>query len=444
MKSLIRNARIVTDGCILEGDVLIDGERIARIGGALGSEGVNREIDAHGRLLLPGMIDDQVHFREPGMTHKGNLITESAAAVAGGITSFMDLPNTVPHVTDRATLADKYDRARGRARANYAFYLGADNDNIEEIEALAPDEACGVMAFMGPSTSGLVIDDPAALEALFSHYGGVIASHCEHGPTIRQHEAHFLQRYGEDIPFDAHPLIRSAQACYKATEQAVALARAHGSRLHVLHLSTARELELFTPGPVEGKQITAEVCLHHLWFSDQDYDAQGARIKCNPAIKTAADRSALRTALADGRIDLVATGHAPHTLEEKIQPYRKAASGLPLAQHALLLLLELVREGVLDLPTAVARASHAPAARFGIVDRGHIREGAYADLVLVNPDHHTDVSADTLVYKCGWSPVEGTSFSHHIDATFVNGIPVWDGRDVAERAVGQRLQFHRA
>lgn len=443
MKTLIRNARMVTDGRVEEGDVLIDGERITKVGGSIGGDGVNRDIDAHGRLLLPGMIDDQVHFRDPGMTHKGDLATESAAAVAGGITSFMDLPNTVPNATDRAALADKYDRAKGRAHANYAFYFGATNHNLEAVKALTPDEACGLMLFMGVSTGGMLVDDPNALDAIFASYAGVIATHCEDMPTIAQHEAHFLQRYGEDIPFSAHPLIRSAQACYKSTERAVGLARKHGSRLHVLHLTTARELDLFEAGPIAGKQITAEACAQHLWFSDQDYDALGARIKCDPAIKTVDDRAALRAAVADGRIDIIATGHAPHTLKEKSHSYRKAAAGLPLVQHAMLIVLELVREGVLDLPTAVERMSHAPAERFDIVDRGHIREGAFADLVLVNADHHTDVCPDNVRYKCGWSPLEGTSFSHHIDATFVNGVQVWNGQDVAERAVGQRLQFQR-
>lgn len=441
MKTLIRNARIVTDGRIAEGDVLIDGARIAGVGGSISADGVNREIDARGRLLLPGMIDDQVHFREPGMTHKGDLASESAAAVVGGVTSFLDMPNTVPHATSRATLSEKYDRARGRAHANYAFYLGAANDNVEEIKALMPGESCGLVIYMGESSGGMLVDDPDTLDTIFATYPGIIATHCEDTPTIQQHEAHFLQRYGEDIPFSAHPLIRSAQACYKSTERAISLARKHGSQLHILHLSTARELAFFDAGPISGKQITAEACIHHLWFSDADYDALGARIKCNPSIKSAEDRAALRAAVADGRLNIIATDHAPHTLEEKGLPYRKAAAGLPLVQHAMPAVLELVREGVLDLPTAVERMSHAPAERFGVIDRGHIREGAYADLVLVNPDHHTDVCPDNLLYKCGWSPFEGASFSHHVDTTFVNGVQVWNGQELAERAVGQRLEF---
>ena len=444
MKTLIRNARIVSDGEIREGDLLIDGERIARIGGSIDGAGVNREIDAHGRWLLPGMIDDQVHFREPGLTHKGDFATESAAAVAGGITSFMEMPNSNPTTTTREALSDKYQRAEGRAHANFAFYFGASNDNIEEIRALPAGEACGLKIFMGASTGNMLVDDPQTLEAIFATFPGLIATHCEDTPTIKAHEEHFAKRHGEDIPFSAHPLIRSAEACYKSTELAVGLARRHGSRLHVLHMTTARELNFFEPGPVTGKQITAEACVHHLWYSDADYDALGARIKCNPAIKTAEDRAALRAAVADGRLNIIATDHAPHTVDEKNRPYLKAAAGLPLVQHAVLVVLELVRQGHFDLATAVERMSHAPAERFGVQERGHVAEGQFADLILVNPDHHTDVMPEGLLSKCGWSSFEGVSFSHHIDATFVNGFQAWNGQQVAERAAGQRLRFATA
>lgn len=443
MKTLISNARIVTDGRIREGDVLIDGERIARVDSQISADDVNRVVDAKGRWLLPGMIDDQVHFRDPGLTHKGNLATESAAAVAGGITSFMEMPNTLPNTVTRECLREKYGLAEGRAHGNYAFYFGAANDNLEEIRALPPGEACGLKIFMGASTGNMLVDDPDTLDAIFGSFEGIIATHCEDSPTIVAHEEHFTKRFGEDIPMSAHPLIRSAEACYKSTELAVGLARKHGSRLHVLHMTTARELDFFEPGPVTGKQITAEACVHHLWFSDADYEALGARIKCNPAIKKAEDRAVLRAAVADGRLNIIATDHAPHTLEEKNHAYKRAAAGLPLVQHAMLVVLELVRDGVIDLPTAVERMSHAPAERFGVVDRGRIAEGQFADLVLINPEHHTDVTPESLLYKCAWSPFEGTSFRHHVDTTYVNGVPVWDGRTVSDRPVGQRLQFAR-
>lgn len=443
MKTLISNARIVTDGQIREGDLLIDRERIARVDDHIDAGAANRVVDARGRWLLPGMIDDQVHFRDPGLTHKGNLATESAAAVAGGITSFMEMPNTLPNTVTRERLREKYDLAAGRAHGNYAFYFGAANDNLEEIRALPPGEACGLKIFMGASTGDMLVDDPDTLDAIFDSFEGIIATHCEDTPTILAHEAHFAKRFGEDIPMSAHPLIRSAEACYRSTELAVGLARKHGSRLHVLHMTTARELDFFEPGPVTGKQITAEACVHHLWFSDADYEALGARIKCNPAIKTTEDRAALRAAVADGRLNIIATDHSPHTLDEKNHAYKRAAAGLPLVQHAVLVVLELVRDGVIDLPTAVERMSHAPAERFGVVDRGHIGEGQYADLVLINPEHHTDVTPENLLCKCAWSPFEGTSFRHHIDATYVNGVPVWDGRTVDDRPAGQRLRFAR-
>jgi dihydroorotase len=443
MKTLISNARVVTDGREFDADVLIEDERIARIASSIDATPDMKVVDAAGRWLLPGMIDDQVHFREPGLTHKGDLATESSAAVAGGITSFMEMPNTKPTATTREALASKYVLAAGRAHANYAFYMGGANDNLEEIKRLQPDEACGLKIFMGASTGNMLVDDPEILEAMFEYFPWLVATHCEDTPTILGHEAHFRHRFGEDVPFEYHPQIRSAEACYKSTELAVGLARRHGTKLHVLHMTTARELEFFEPGPVRGKQITGEACVHHLWFSDEDYAAQGARIKCNPAIKTAEDRAALRAAVADGRLNIIATDHAPHTVEEKSRKYFQAAAGLPLVQHAMLIVLELVRQGVFDLATAVERMSHAPAERYGVLERGHIGEGQYADLVLVNPEVHTTVHADELFYKCGWSPLEGTRFSSHIDMTWVNGAVAWDGLHLRDVPAGQRLHFNQ-
>ncbi|MEC9358887.1 MAG: dihydroorotase [Pseudomonadota bacterium] len=440
---LISNALVVSDGRAEHGDVLISGERIEKVGSGLSAPDGAKVVDARGKWLLPGMIDDQVHFREPGLTHKGDLASESSAAVAGGITSFMEMPNTKPPATTREALAAKYDLAAGRAHANYAFYFGAANDNLEEVLRLQPDEACGVKVFMGASTGNMLVDNPKILASIFSQCPYLIATHCEDTPMILAQEQAYRERYGEDVPFSAHPLIRSAEACYKSTELAVGLARQYGSKLHVLHMTTARELEFFEPGPVAGKQITGEACVHHLWFSDEDYDALGAQLKCNPAVKTAADRAALREAVVDGRLNIIATDHAPHTADEKARKYFAAPAGLPLVQHAVLIVLELVKQGVLDLPTAVERMSHAPAARYGVIDRGHIAEGQYADLVLVDPDVQTHVEVDKLYYKCGWSPLEGQAFSHRVVTTWVNGEAAYHLNQLATHARGQRLHFRQ-
>jgi dihydroorotase len=441
-KTLIKNAHLVNDGRTVESDLLVDGERIARVGGEIAATDAV-VVDARGLFLMPGMIDDQVHFREPGLTHKADLATESRAAVAGGITSFMDMPNTQPQTVTLEALEAKYGLAAGRAWGNYAFYLGATNDNIAEVRRLGRNQTCGVKVFMGASTGNMLVDDPAVLDVLFRDVPTLLAAHCEDTPTIQENEAAFRTKYGDAVPIRFHPEIRSAEACWKSSSLAVDLARRHDTRLHVLHLTTERELELFRAGPPDGKRITAEVCIHHLWFDDRDYEERGTLIKCNPAIKTRADRDALRAGLRDGRLDLVGTDHAPHTLEEKGRGYFGAPAGLPLVQHALPMLLELVHDGHLGLELAVEKFAHAPARLFGIVDRGYLREGAYADLVLVDLDSAHQVRREDVLYKCGWSPLEGQRLRSRVVATFVNGRKVYeDGRFLGAPA-GQRLQFAR-
>jgi dihydroorotase len=438
---LITNAILVNEGRRYEADLLIRGERIEKIAPGIAAPVGVEVLDAKGRFLLPGMIDDQVHFRDPGLTHKGDLATESSAAVAGGTTSFFDMPNVVPQTVTRAALADKYAMAQGRCRANYAFYFGATNDNVEEIAALKPGETPAVKIFMGASTGNMLVDNPKTLEAIFSRSPAILLTHCEDTPTIKANEDQARAKYGEDVPWAEHPRIRSVEACYKSTELAVGLARRHGARLHVLHLTSARELEFFAPGPVTGKQITVEACVHHLYFEESRYADLGAGLKCNPAVKSAADRAALVAAVREGRIDIIATDHAPHTREEKAQKYFKAPSGLPLTQHALLTLFELAARRELDLETIVQRACHAPAQRFGVKERGFLREGAYADLVLVDAAAKTPVSRDNLLYKCGWSPFEGHSFPARIDATWVNGRLAWRDGKLDPGIHGRRLDF---
>ncbi len=439
---LITNARLVNEGRITEADLLISGGRIRRIAPQLSAPPGHTVLDAAGRLLMPGMIDDQVHFREPGMTHKGDLLTESRAAVAGGITSFMEMPNTRPQTSTREALQAKYDRAAGRASANYAFYLGATNDNLEQIKALQPGEACGVKVFMGASTGNMLVDSEKTLEGIFSSTPYLVATHCEDTPTILANEAQWRRRFGDAIPISAHPKIRSHEACWLSSSLAVSLARRHGTRLHVLHLTTAREMALFEPGPIESKQITAEVCVHHLWFDESDYPALGTRIKCNPAIKSADDRRALLQALREDRIDIIATDHAPHTREEKAAAsYFQAPAGLPLVQHALVAVLELVRRGELNLTQAVHKLCHAPAIRYRIAERGFLREGYWADLVLVDDTSGWTARDDNALAKCGWTPFHGQHFSHRVAATWVNGVQVYDGVNVYGSPQGRRLAF---
>ena len=428
---MIRGATLINEGRRSEQDVLIRGERIEQIGGSLRARGPVTEIEAGGKWLLPGLIDDQVHFREPGHVHKGNIASESAAAVAGGVTSFMDMPNVSPATVTRERLAAKYAAAKGRARGNYAFYLGATESNLEEIQALKGSEACGVKVFMGPSTGDLLVEDPAALERIFANCPLLIATHCEDRTRIEEQLERARQAYGDTIPAAAHAEIRDAECCYRSSSLAVGLARKHGAKLHVLHLTTAKELDQFDPKEdlYNARSVTAEVCVHHLWFDQGDYERLGHRIKCNPSIKSGAERDALRQALADGRISVIATDHAPHTAQEKSGDYLSAPAGLPLVQHSLLMLLDLARAGHLTVERAVEAACHAPARLYGIADRGFLREGYFADCVLVDPQGGQQVDSGSLLYKCGWSPLEGHRFSARIDTTFVNGAVAWkDGK----------------
>jgi dihydroorotase len=443
-KLLITNARLVNEGETRDADVLIKGDRIEKIGTGIAANGDTDVLDAGGKLLLPGMIDDQVHFREPGLTNKGDLATESAAAVAGGITSFMDMPNVNPQTTNRAALADKYKIAEGRCSANYGFYLGATNRNIEEIKALQVGEACGIKAFMGASTGDMLVDNPEALDKLFEHAPVIVLTHCEHSPTIRDNEAKAKAEFGEDVPMSEHPNIRSANACLLSSSQAVDLARRHDSLLHVLHLTTAIEMGLFSKGHRNEKRITAEVCVHHLWFDESRYKDLGSRIKCNPAIKTADDRAALIKAVNEDRIDIIATDHAPHTIAEKGKSYFKAPAGLPLVQHVMLCLFDLAKDGQLNYEQIVDKTSHAVADIFGVVDRGYVREGYFADLVLMDPAKPYTVESANLLAKCHWSPFEGHTFGSSVDTTIVNGNIVYAGGELTGEIAGQRLEFNRA
>jgi len=443
-RQLIKNARLLNEGEILERDVLIDGDRIAKIAADIRAEDGVVVHDADGAILMPGMIDDQVHFREPGLTWKGDLETESAAAAAGGVTSFMDMPNVSPQTTNRQALADKYASAAGRCTSNYGFYLGATNSNIEEIRALRVNEACGIKAFMGASTGDMLVDNPAALERLFADAPIMVVTHCEDTPMIRDAEKAARAKYGEDVPMSEHPNIRSAEACLKSSTLATGLARKHDALLHVLHLTTEVEMGLFTPGHRRDKRITAEVCVHHLWFDESRYADLGTRIKCNPAIKRREDREALIKALNDSRIDIVATDHAPHTVEEKANPYFTAPAGLPLVQHVVLALFDLAARGEISLELLVDRACHAPADLFGVKERGYVREGWYADLVIVDTDTPTPVTPESVLAKCGWSPFEGHTFTSSISKTFVNGNLVYADGKLTGAVAGERLQFDRA
>jgi dihydroorotase len=440
--TLLVNARLVNEGREFDADLRIQNGRIARIAPTIAALPGEQVIDAAGRYLLPGMIDDQVHFREPGLTHKGDIASESAAAVAGGLTSFMDMPNTNPPTLDADALQAKYAMAAGRAWGNYGFYLGASNDNLAAIRALDPKTTPGIKIFMGSSTGNMLVDDPATLEAIFRDAATPIITHCEDTPTIDATLAAFKQQYGDALDAGMHPDIRSRQACLKSSELAVSLARKHGTRLHVLHLSSADELALFSPGPIQGKRITVETCIHFLRFDRSDYARLGNLIKCNPAIKDASDREALIQALADDLIDVLATDHAPHTWEEKQKPYAQAPSGLPLVQYALVAALELVHEGRLSTAQVVQKFAHAPAQLFDVAERGFLREGYWADLVLVENTPFT-VKREDVLSKCGWSPFEGTQFNSRIASTWVNGLLAWNGQQLIGTANGQRLEFAR-
>lgn len=445
--TLIINARLVNEDREFDGDLRIARGRIDAIGGGLSAREGETVVDAGGRRLLPGMIDDQVHFREPGMEYKADIAIESAAAAAGGITSFMDMPNTTPPTLGADALENKYQRAAGRARANYGFYMGASNDNLDAVRAIDPKATPGVKVFMGASTGNMLVDDPDTLDGIFRETPVPIITHCEDTPMINAELALYREKYGDDIPARCHPDIRSREACMKSTQLALSLARKHDTRLHVLHISTADELALFTPGPLVDangvrKRITAETCIHFLRFDRSDYERLGHLIKCNPAIKDPSDREALVRALAEDVLDVLATDHAPHTLEEKQNPYVRAPSGLPLVQYALLAALELVREGHLSNAQVVRKFAHAPAQLFDVHGRGFLREGYAADLVLVD-DTPLTVRREDVLSKCGWSPFEGSTFHSRIASTWINGVQVWDGERIVGEPQGQRLEFDR-
>ncbi|MHC1480469.1 dihydroorotase [Frateuria aurantia] len=440
---LIKNAELINEGRRFHADLRVRDGRIDRIADTLSAEPGEQIIDATGLWLLPGMIDDQVHFREPGLTDKADIAHESRACAAGGITSYMEMPNTRPPALDRETLEAKYTRAAEVSAVNYAFYMGASNDNLEAIKALDPKAAPGVKVFMGASTGNMLVDNPEVLDGIFKHALTPIITHCEDTPMINALHQAAREKYGEAIPAREHPLIRSREACIKSTRLALELARRHNSRLHVLHISTADELALFEPGPLKDKRITAETCVHFLHFCSDDYERLGFLIKCNPAIKDAADRDAIVRALAEGRLDVLATDHAPHLLSEKEQLYDKAPSGLPLVQFALQAALQQVFAGHLTLERVVEAVSHAPATLFDVQQRGFLREGYAADLVLVDPRRPHTVTREEVLSKCGWSPFEGTRFDTSIIATFVNGQKVWDGSQIDSTVRGQRLQFDR-
>lgn len=439
---LIRNARLVNEGREFEGEVLVSNGRIVKIARSIDGENAAVEIDANGQWLLPGMIDDQVHFREPGAPAKGSIHTESRAAVAGGITSFMDMPNTNPATLTLEALADKKRRAAISSVANYGFHFGVSRDTLDTVAALNPCEVAGVKVFMGASTGNMLVDDPQILERLFSEVPTILLAHCEHTPSIDANAANLRELFGERIPPGAHPLIRNAEACYRSSSLAVQLAKSHGTRLHVLHLTTARELALFEDKPLAQKRITAEVCLHHLLFDDRDYPSLGNLIKCNPAIKTQADRDALRAALSSNLLDVIGSDHAPHTWEEKQRAYAQAPSGLPLVQHALPALMELVADDVLPITTLVAKTSHRVADLFAIPDRGYLREGYWADLVLVERQK-LEVDRQPILSQCGWTPFARRSFRHRVNTTIVSGQIAWREGRVNEGCRGLALRFMR-
>ncbi|MET0760499.1 MAG: dihydroorotase [Flavobacterium sp.] len=442
---LIKNAKIVNEGTIFEGDVLIENEFIVEIAESISAKYSDcKIIDAEGNYLIPGAIDDQVHFREPGLTYKGDIASESSAAVAGGITSFIEQPNTVPNAVTQEILEEKYQIAAEKSYANYSFMMGATNDNLEEVLKTNPKNVAGIKIFLGSSTGNMLVDNETTLERIFSSTPMLIAVHCEDEETIKNNLEKYKAEYGEEVPVQVHHLIRSEEACYISSSKAVALAKKTGARLHVFHLSTAKEMELFTNKiPLEDKKITAEVCVHHLWFTNEDYDTKGNLIKWNPAIKTTKDRDALWEALLDDRIDVVATDHAPHTLEEKQQSYLKAPSGGPLVQHAVVAMFEAHHQGKISVEKIVEKMAHNPAKIFKIEKRGFIKEGFYADLAIVNPGLPWSVKKENILSKCGWSPFEDFTFKSRITHTFVNGQLVYHNFKVKDIRCGKRLLFDR-
>ncbi|MEO5980546.1 MAG: dihydroorotase [Chryseolinea sp.] len=441
---LITNANIVNEGKVYEGDVLVKGEFIDTIGKDLQSRPADKVIDAAGKYLFPGAIDDQVHFREPGLTHKANIYSESKAAVAGGVTTFMEMPNTNPPTFTQHLLEEKYTIASKTSLANYSFYIGASNDNLDEVMKTDISKVCGLKIFMGSSTGNLLVDDPKTLEGFFSKFPSLIAAHCEDEKTIRKNTEEFRTRYGEDVPMSCHPMIRSAEACYLSSSFGIDLAKKHGTRFHVLHISTAKETSLFSNDiPLEKKKITAEACIHHLWFNDSDYDRLGTLIKWNPAVKSAHDQQEIFKALLDDRIDVLATDHAPHTWEEKQNTYFKAPSGGPLVQHSFVAMLEFFHQGKISLEKIAQKMCHNPAILFQIDRRGFLREGNYADMVLIDPSQPWEVSKDNLLYHCGWSPFEGTRFKSQVTHTVVSGHLAYADGVFNESKKGHRLAFLR-
>lgn len=440
--TIIKNATLVNEGKIQEADLRIKNQRIDKIANEISIKEGDQVVDAQGCWLLPGMIDDQVHFREPGLVHKGTIASESRAAVAGGITSYMEMPNVNPATTTIEALEKKFDIAQQTSAANYSFYLGATEDNLEQIKAIDPSKVCGVKVFMGASTGTLLVEDPTALDNIFRDCPVLIATHCERGKIMDANLEKVIAEKGTPDILD-HPIIRNDAACYASSSYAVGLAKKHGTQLNVLHITTEKELALFEPGPVEGKHITAEACVHHLWFCDEDYPRLGNLIKCNPAIKKRSDRDAILQALKEGRIDIVATDHAPHTWDEKQQPYPNAPAGLPLVQHALLTMMDHVKAGRLTIEQVVQKTAHNPAVRYGVQERGFLREGFFADLVLVAPDETTVASHENSLFHCHWTPFNGHEFKSRIKGTWVNGTQVYNGSVVSSDIVSSRLSFIR-
>ncbi len=443
MKLLIKNATLINRGVRTQKDVLIENDRISRIDSAISAEMCN-VIEAQDYYLLPGVIDDQVHFREPGFPYKANILSESRAAVAGGVTSFMEMPNTKPQSLTPELLEDKYQIAKGSVPANYSFYMGASNDNLEQVLRTDPKTVCGLKIFMGSSTGDMLVDDETVLRQIFSKSPMLIATHCEHEPSVRARVAEYKERYGDRATAQMHPEVRDREACIMSSSLAIELARETGARLHILHISTAEECDLFDASrDLSEKLITSEACVHHMYFCDEDYEKLGNKIKCNPAIKSRDDRAAIRQAVLDHKIDVIATDHAPHTVGEKSQHYWDAPSGLPLVQHSIDIMMDLVSQGVFDLETLVDKMCHAPAEMFKIKDRGYIEEGMYADLVLYDPHVVKSVSKANLAYHCGWSPLEGQQFHGSVRYTIVNGQIVYNNGFILPVAAGQRLSFDR-
>lgn len=441
---LLKNARLINEAKSFIANVLISGELIEKI--STSDISVNEAceiIDLSGKYLIPGAIDDQVHFREPGMTYKADIASESKAAAAGGITSFMDMPNNNPPILNQELLQSKYDIAEKSSAVNYSFFMGASNDNLDEVLKTNPKNVCGVKVFMGSSTGNMLVDNKKTLENIFANSKLLIATHCEDEETIKANTNKYIQKYGDYIDFKYHPEIRSREACLKSSSLAVELAKKHNARLHILHLTTEDEMQLFSTDAIENKNITAEVCVHHLWFDDADYDKYGSRIKWNPAVKKKSDKEALRKALIEGKIDVIATDHAPHTIQEKSNSYLKAPSGGPLVQHSVVAMFELAKKGIFSPELVVEKMCHAPAKLFKIEKRGYIREGYYADLVVINPNEEWEVNKDNILYKCNWSPFEGQKFSHKIEKTFVNGNLVYDNGKINDSIKGKRLKFNR-